>query len=92
MLELFATVDAILVPATPRNAPAIGQKRFVLDGRELPVRSASRHLYAADLVHRLPVVVVPLPLEPLPIGVQIIAARWREDMPCESPARSIKWT
>jgi len=29
----------------------------------------------------LPVVVVPVPLKPLPIGVQIIAAAWREDVP-----------
>jgi Asp-tRNA(Asn)/Glu-tRNA(Gln) amidotransferase A subunit family amidase len=28
----------------------------------------------------LPVAVVPLPLEPMPIGVQIIAAPWREDI------------
>ena len=28
----------------------------------------------------LPVVAVPLPLNPLPIGVQIIAAPWREDV------------
>jgi len=28
----------------------------------------------------LPVVVVPVPLMPLPIGVQIIAAPWREDV------------
>jgi 1-carboxybiuret hydrolase len=28
----------------------------------------------------LPVVAVPVPLEPLPIGVQIIAAPWREDI------------
>jgi len=28
----------------------------------------------------LPVVAVPVPLEPLPIGVQIIAAHWREDI------------
>jgi 1-carboxybiuret hydrolase len=28
----------------------------------------------------LPVVVVPVPLEPMPIGVQIIAAPWREDV------------
>ena len=28
----------------------------------------------------LPVVTVPVPLEPLPIGVQIIAAPWREDV------------
>ena len=28
----------------------------------------------------LPAVAVPLPLKPLPIGVQIIAAPWREDV------------
>jgi aspartyl-tRNA(Asn)/glutamyl-tRNA(Gln) amidotransferase subunit A len=28
----------------------------------------------------LPVAVVPVPLRPLPIGVQIIAAPWREDV------------
>jgi len=28
----------------------------------------------------LPVVTVPVPLEPLPVGVQIIAAPWREDV------------
>ena len=27
----------------------------------------------------LPVVAVPVPLQPLPIGVQIVAAPWRED-------------
>ena len=38
VLKLFETVDAILAPATPCTAPAIGQKTFVLDGVELPVR------------------------------------------------------
>jgi aspartyl-tRNA(Asn)/glutamyl-tRNA(Gln) amidotransferase subunit A len=28
----------------------------------------------------LPVVVVPVPLSPLPVGVQVIAAPWREDV------------
>jgi len=28
----------------------------------------------------LPVAAVPVPLEPMPIGVQIIAAPWREDI------------
>jgi aspartyl-tRNA(Asn)/glutamyl-tRNA(Gln) amidotransferase subunit A len=28
----------------------------------------------------LPVVAAPIPLSPLPIGVQIIAAPWREDL------------
>src|SRR5438067_13548717 len=39
VLELFERVDAILAPATPCTAPAIGQKSFRLDGVELPVRA-----------------------------------------------------
>src|SRR5262249_55558088 len=38
VLALFAKVDAMLAPATPCIAPLIGQKTFVLDGVELPVR------------------------------------------------------
>jgi len=80
MLELFAQVDAILAPATPCTAPEIGQKTFVLDGRELPVR-ANLGLYTQPISFiGLPVVAVPIPLTPLPIGVQIIAPPWREDV------------
>jgi aspartyl-tRNA(Asn)/glutamyl-tRNA(Gln) amidotransferase subunit A len=80
VLELFKGVDAILAPATPCTAPRIGQQTFVLDGVELPVR-ANLGLYTQPISFiGLPVAAVPVPLEPLPIGVQIIAAPWREDV------------
>ena len=80
MLELFANVDAILAPATPCTAPLIGQQTFVLDGVELSVR-ANLGIYTQPISFiGLPVVAVPIPLKPLPIGVQIIAAPWREDV------------
>jgi len=80
MLELFAGVDAILAPATPCTAPLIGQQTFVLDGVELPVR-ANLGIYTQPISFiGLPAVAVPVPLTPLPIGVQIIAAPWREDV------------
>jgi aspartyl-tRNA(Asn)/glutamyl-tRNA(Gln) amidotransferase subunit A len=80
VLALFAGVDAVLAPATPCTAPLIGQQTFVLDGVELPVR-ANIGLYTQPISFiGLPVVAVPVPLEPLPIGVQIIAAPWREDV------------
>jgi aspartyl-tRNA(Asn)/glutamyl-tRNA(Gln) amidotransferase subunit A len=79
MLELFTDVDVILAPATPCTAPLIGQQTFVLDGVELPVR-ANLGIYTQPISFiGLPVVAVPVPLKPLPIGVQIIAAPWRED-------------
>ena len=80
MLALFADVDAILAPATPCTAPAIGQQTFMLDGVELNVR-ANLGIYTQPISFiGLPVVAVPVPLTPLPIGVQIIAAPWREDV------------
>ena len=52
----------------------------MLDGVELPVR-ANMGLYTQPISFiGLPVVAVPVPLSPLPIGVQIITAPWREDV------------
>jgi AtzE family amidohydrolase len=80
VLELFKSVDVILAPATPCVAPKIGQATFVLDGVELAVRAnIGIHTQPISFIG-LPVVAVPVPLEPMPIGVQIIAAPWREDI------------
>jgi 1-carboxybiuret hydrolase len=80
VLKLFTGVDAILAPATPCTAPEIGQQIFRLDGIEMPVR-ANLGVYTQPISFiGLPVVCVPVPLSPLPIGVQIIAAPWREDI------------
>jgi AtzE family amidohydrolase len=78
--ELFQSVDVILAPATPGIAPKLGQVNFVLDGVEMPVRAnIGIHTQPISFIG-LPVVAVPVPLEPMPIGVQIIAAPWREDL------------
>ena len=62
VLKLFDKVDAILAPATPCTAPAIGQKTFVLDGVELPVRP-NIGIYTQPISFiGLPVVAVPVPL------------------------------
>jgi len=80
VLKLFEQVDAILAPATPCTAPLLGQQTFMLGDRELPLR-ANLGIYTQPISFiGLPVVVVPVPLAPLPIGVQIIAAPWREDI------------
>lgn len=80
VLELFKSVDVIIAPATPGVAPRIGQTTFVLDGLEMAVRpNIGVHTQPISFIG-LPVVAVPVPLEPMPIGVQIIAAPWREDI------------
>jgi AtzE family amidohydrolase len=81
MLRLFEHVDAILAPATPCVAPLVGQKTFVLDGKEMPLRP-NIGIYTQPISFiGLPVVAVPVPTSAgLPIGVQIITAPWREDV------------
>ncbi len=80
VLELFKSTDVILAPATPCIAPKLGQATFVLDGIELPVRAnVGIHTQPISFIG-LPVIAVPVPLQPMPIGVQIIAPPWREDM------------
>jgi 1-carboxybiuret hydrolase len=80
VLELFEKVDVLIAPATPCVAPKIGQVNFVLDGVELPVRAnIGIHTQPISFIG-LPVVAVPVPLAPMPIGVQLIAAPWREDI------------
>ena len=81
-LALFRDVDILLAPATPCRAPKLGQKTFVLDGREMLVRP-NIGLFTQPLSFiGLPVVAAPVWTdgEKLPIGVQIIAAPWREDL------------
>ncbi|MGW1426002.1 AtzE family amidohydrolase [Bradyrhizobium manausense] len=80
LAEIFKSIDVLLAPATPCTAPKLGQVNFNLDGVELPVRAnIGIHTQPISFIG-LPVVAVPVPLEPLPIGVQIICAPWREDV------------
>jgi 1-carboxybiuret hydrolase len=77
---LFEEVDAVVLPATPCTAPRLGQQTFTLNGVEMPVR-ANLGIYTQPIsLIGLPVVAVPVPLTPLPIAVQIVAAPWREDV------------
>jgi AtzE family amidohydrolase len=79
-LKLFAEVDAILAPATPCTAPLIGQQTLTFDGVEIPLRP-NLGVYTQPISFiGVPIVTVPVPLSPLPIGVQVIAAPWREDV------------
>jgi AtzE family amidohydrolase len=80
ILALFREVDAVLAPATPCTAPMIGATTFQIDGVEMPLRP-NLGIYTQPISFiGLPVVTVPVPLSPLPIGIQIIAAPWREDV------------
>lgn len=80
-MGLFESFDLLLAPATPVSATLLGQERFELNGREIPTRPNLGLLTQPISFIGLPVVVAPLwPAGPLPIGVQLIAAPWREDL------------
>ena len=81
VLALFDEVDVILAPTPPCRAPRLGQQTFVLGGVEMPVR-ANIGIYTQPISFiGLPVVAAPVwPDEGLPLGVQVIAPPWREDL------------
>ena len=81
-LSLFRDVDILLAPATPCRAPRLGQKTFVLDGKEMLARPNIGIFTQPISFIGLPVVSVPVWTdgEKLPIGVQVIAPPWREDL------------
>ncbi|MGD9833494.1 MAG: AtzE family amidohydrolase [Piscinibacter sp.] len=84
MARVFETVDVLLAPATPCVAPLIGTEWLEIDGQRLPARASMGALTQPISCIGLPVVTVPLwgmnpALPHLPIGVQVIAAPWRED-------------
>ncbi len=81
VLELFADVDVVLAPATPCRAPRLGQTELVLDGVTLPLRPNLGVFTQPISFVGLPVVAAPIwPDAGLPLGVQVIAAPWREDL------------
>lgn len=81
----FETVDVLIAPATPCSAPPIGTEWLDIAGQRLPARASMGLLTQPVSCIGLPVVTVPLcglnaAAPHLPIGVQIIAAPWREDL------------
>lgn len=81
VLALFDAVDVILAPATPCPAPLLGQRTLRLGTEEVPLRPNLGLFTQPISCIGLPVAVAPLQGSGgLPIGVQIIAAPWREDL------------
>lgn len=83
VLALFHDWDVLLAPATPVSATLIGAEQFDLNGTLVPARPSMGLLTQPVSYAGCPVVAVPLwPNGPtaLPIGVQVIAAPWREDL------------
>ena len=77
--EIYEDVDIILAPSTPCRAPRIGQATITLDGVEVPARPNIGLFTQPISFIGLPVAAVPIWIDAgLPLGVQVIAAPWRE--------------
>jgi AtzE family amidohydrolase len=80
--ELLRDWDVLVAPATPAPATVIGTEVMEIDGERVPLRP-NLGLYTQPISFvGLPVLTVPVQhaAGALPIGVQLIAAPWREDV------------
>lgn len=80
MMRTFEEVDLVIAPATPCPAPPIGQKMLEIRGQILPLRPSLGLFTQPISCIGLPVAAVPVAGDGLPIGVQLIAPPWREDI------------
>lgn len=80
-LAMFAQYDLLIAPATPVRAPLFGQETIEIGTQSLTTGPNLGLLTQPISFIGLPVAVAPLwPDQGLPIGVQLIAAPWREDL------------
>ena len=80
---LFRDWDILLTAATPVSAPAIGTEWLDINGTQHPARAAMGLLTQPISFAGCPVVAAPMwptLAGGMPIGVQVVAAPWREDL------------
>ncbi|MGB0682204.1 MAG: AtzE family amidohydrolase [Magnetovibrionaceae bacterium] len=79
ILACFQNVDVLITPATPFAAPKRGQRTILLNGEERPTRPFLGLLAQPFSAVGLPVVTLPThQAGESPIGLQVVAAPWRE--------------
>lgn len=93
-LALFEQYDVLIAPATPVAATPIGADSVTINGQTLPSRASMGLLTQPISCIGLPVCTAPLwPAvgddRHLPVGVQLIAAPWRE-LDAMAAARSLE--
>lgn len=81
VLPMFEHWDILIAPSTPCPATLIGQEFIDINGVALPTRASMGMLSQPISFLGTPVVSVPLTTaNGLPIGLQLIAPPWREDL------------
>ena len=80
VLPLFEQFDVLIAPATPTSATPVGQETMRINGSDLPIRASMGMLTQPVSFLGLPVTTVPLQTPGgLPIGLQLIAAPFKEE-------------
>jgi len=78
--DIFTRFDVLVAPATPVSATPIGAEWMELGGERLPLRANMGLLTQPISFIGLPVIAAPIATTGMPIGVQLIAPPWREDL------------
>ncbi|MCZ2497790.1 AtzE family amidohydrolase [Xylophilus sp. Kf1] len=86
--RVLGDYDLLLAPSTPCAATPVGAQWFEIAGQRLPVRPNMGLLTQPISCIGLPVCAVPVwgAHADLPVGVQLIAAPWREDIALRAAA------
>lgn len=86
LIALFRHHDLLIAPATPCAAPLLGQPTIDVEGQALPTRANIGLLTQPLSFVGVPIVTVPVAGATMPIGVQLIAPPWREDIALQAAA------
>jgi AtzE family amidohydrolase len=87
MHALFADIDVLVAPTTPTAAPLIGQDTVSINGITFPSRAHLGRFTIPFSIIGLPVLSVPVSTPgPLPRGVQLVAAPFKESLLLQAAA------
>ncbi len=76
--KLYNQVDCIFTPTAPILAPKIGEAEVVIDGTPEDVRLATTRFMRTANVIGIPAISIPLPVNGLPVGLQIMGSPFAE--------------
>jgi aspartyl-tRNA(Asn)/glutamyl-tRNA(Gln) amidotransferase subunit A len=76
--KLWNSIDCLFTPSAPIVAPKIGQTHVEVGGGPEDVRLASTRLVRCFNVLGWPAMSIPLPVNGLPIGIQLVSAPFQE--------------
>ena len=87
MRAIFDEIDILATPTTPFPPTRIGQSQIGIGGETVPVRGTLGRYTAPFSFLGYPALSVPVPGEPFPLGVQLVAAPGRDGYLLRAAAR-----